>query len=253
MVDSNGTLYHATLPPDNYPNPLTSGFPVDTQIAFSPSGNYAVLFGPDLPQTTLISGLPNQPVAGGIAALSSITGISSAAVSDSGLVLAAAPMNGSVAQIYSASASSPQPVAVTQVEQIGGLSFVRGTSIAVATDTTAGTVLLLSNLNGAAGVQTLANGLAQPAYVRTSYDGRWAWVVSGTSTVVQISLVQPSGSTATYSCSCQITALDPLQGHSVFRLTAVASGQLLVFDGDFNSPRVVQVPLVDAVSNAEVQ
>ncbi|HEX4231106.1 MAG TPA: hypothetical protein VHZ07_20685 [Bryobacteraceae bacterium] len=253
MIDSSGTVYHATLPPDNYPTALNSGVPLDTQIAFSPSGNYAVLFGPDVSQTILISGLPNQPAVGNVAALSSITGITAAAVSDSGLVLAAAPISGSSSQIYSASASSSQPVMVTQVSQAGGLSFVRGTSSALATDTAAGTALLLSNLSGSASVQTLATGLAQPAYVSASYDGRWAWVVSGSSTVVQISLAQPASSPATYSCSCQITALDPLQGHSVFRLTAVESGQLLVFDGDFSSPRVVPVPLISTVSTAGAQ
>ncbi|HWF46284.1 MAG TPA: hypothetical protein VG168_04710 [Bryobacteraceae bacterium] len=250
MIDSSGTLYHATLPPDNYPSALTSGLPADAQIAFSPSGNYAVLFGADMPQTILISGLPNQPVTGDVAALSSIAGITSAAVSDSGLVLAAAPISGAEAQIYSASASSAQPILVTQVGQAGGLSFVRGASTALATDTAAGTVLLLSNLGGSGTVQTLATGLAQPANVSASYDGDWAWVVSGTSTVVQISLSQTASSTATFSCSCQITALDPLLGHSVFRLTAVESGQLLVFDGDFGSPRVVQVPLISALSTA---
>jgi hypothetical protein len=253
MIDSSGTLYHATLPPDSYPSALTSGLPADTQIAFSPSGNYGVLFGPDVSQTIIISGLPNHPVVGDVAALSSIAGITSAAVSDSGLVLVALPINGAAVQIYSASASSSQPVAVTQVGQAGGLSFVRGASTALATDAAAGTVLLLSNLSGSASVQTLASGLAQPTYVSASYDGRWAWVVSATSTVVQISLAQFASSTATFSCSCQITALDPLQGHSVFRLTAMESGQLLIFDGDFSAPRVVPVPLVNSVSTTGVQ
>ncbi len=86
--------------------------------------------------------------------------------------------------------------------------------------------------------------LLGPTFVAASSDNLSAWVVSSADqSLVEVNLGQQQQSIK-INCPSQITGLDGLHGHAVFRLTGIINGRIIILDGDSKVPRVLPAPVL---------
>jgi hypothetical protein len=240
LLNSEGSLLWTQLQVMNGPIPISSGLPLDTRIVFSPSGTSAFLFQSNPGQLLLVTGLPDRPAVRTLQAPELSGPIVVAAVSDSDVVLIA-----QAAQIFVLNINRPATF-LMNIGEAGGMQFLRRKNDALITDRQANTLSLLRNVNGALDVSTVAganDGLHEPTLVASSSDNLSAWVANAADKlVIRISLAQ-SRRSITSNTNARITAIEPLHGRNIFRLTGVADGRLMVLDGDSGVPRAVPVPV----------
>ncbi|QNI32850.1 hypothetical protein H7849_02285 [Alloacidobacterium dinghuense] len=240
--------------------PLPSGMPVQVadhlsakeQIAISPTCSAALLYAPGSSNATLVLGLPAIPKAQSLD-LSQAGAITSAVVSDTGLVLAA---SGQTAGATSVTAISTDGSAtqITTVASFGGMSFLPSTQNALIADGGRSTIWMASNLpaNSLNRVASTADGVTQPVAVASSSDGRWIVVANQSGTILRLDLTRQSAPAQAVCKSCTAPKLIPLGGNSTFLLSDLTSGPIWTFDGDSPSPRIVFIPAIKASTTAGV-
>ena len=119
-----------------------------TRIALSPRGGVAALYDASSGTIQVLTGLPENPSAAG--AVAAPASVETLAVSDDGVVLAAA-CEGERCGLWAAG------VLIGTFGRISHLSFLPGRRDAVATDAASGQVLLVRDVTGAAEVTVLAS------------------------------------------------------------------------------------------------
>lgn len=245
LTDGNGSLYFSALPAIEAPALLASGLPSSFRISFSPSGQFAVLFAPGATSTFLASGLPGAPSVREVPSLAGIGGISSAIVADSGAVLLARGGSSGVSISYATLSAPLTPV--SEVGQLGGMSFLAGTDVAVFSDSVNNNVWKASGIGAAVSLTLVAgahDGISQPGVLAVSTDNRSLWVASAANTAIfEFSLSVPAAPAKQMAGPFAVTGLARLSGNSVFALEGAASGALFVLDGDWPAGRIVQVPV----------
>jgi len=212
------------------------------RVVFSPSGTAVALMSSG--ETRILTGLPSAPeLAGSIKAPGRIIPTSgrnkaallpSFALSDDG-AYALAIAEGSVLLL------TPQGERrmLMHVKANALVAYAPGSHDAAVMDTTDG-LSLIRDTAGAASTQLLAafdDGLAGPAGVAFSQDGKTIYVASANSqSVAAFNLA--AASRIAIGCNCTPTTLAPMG--NVFRLTDLTSGPLWLLDGA--TPRTVFVP-----------
>ncbi len=241
--------------------PLPSGVPVQIadhlstkeQIAISPSCSAALLYAPGTSSATLILGLPATPTAQTIN-LSQAGQVTTAAVSDSGLILAAVgkAASGSTIQAISADGTAMQ---LTTVAGLGGMTFLPSSQNALIADSGRNTIWSASGLPNTTALNSVAataDGVRQPIAVASSSDGRWLIVANQNgAAILRLDLTRQTAPTQ-IACRCSAVGLTPLSGNNTFLLSAVDTGPVWTFDGDSPSPRVVFIPAIKQTGAAGV-
>jgi len=241
--------------------PLPSGVPVQIadhlsakeQIAISPSCSAALLYAPGTSIATLVLGLPGSPKAQSLD-LSQAGAITSAVVSDSGLVLVASGQSASGINVEAVS-SDGTTMQVTAVTGLAGMAFLPASQNALIGDAGRSTIWLASNLPASTSlnrVATSSDGVAQPTAIASSSDGRWLIVANQNgASILRVDLTRQSA-TSQVACSCTATRLARLNGNSTFLLSDLSTGPLWTFDGDSPSPRILFIPAVRSSNVAGV-
>jgi hypothetical protein len=241
--------------------PLPSGVPVQIadhlsakeQIAISPSCSAALLYASGSSSAVLVQGLPASPKAQSLD-LSQAGAVTSAVVSDTGLVLVASGQTGGAVSVQAVSADGTA-MQVTTVAGLGGMAFLPSSQNALIGDTGRSTIWLASSLPASTSlnrVATSSDGVTQPTAVASSSDGRWLIVANQNgASILRLDLTRQSAP-AQVACNCTAIKLAPLTGNSTFLLSDLASGPLWTFDGDSPSPRILFIPAVKSSSAAGV-
>lgn len=244
LTNSSGQVSLAPLP-SGVPVQIADHLSAKEQIAISPSCSAALLYAPGTPSATLVLGLPGSPKTQSLD-LSQAGAVTSAIVSDSGLVLAASGQSASGINVEAVS-SDGTAMQVTTVASLAGMAFLPSTQNALIGDAGRSTIWLASSLPASTSlsrVATSSDGVAQPTAIAASFDARWLIVANqnGTS-VLRVDLTHQSAP-AQIACSCTATRLARLNGNSTFLLSDLNTGPLWTFDGDSPSPRIVFIPAI---------
>jgi hypothetical protein len=251
LTNSSGQASMAPLP-SGVPVQIADHLSTKERIAISPSCSAALLYAPGASSAILVLGLPAKPKVQTLD-LSQAGLVTAAAVSDTGLVLAASSQTagGIAVQAISADGTASQ---VTAVAGLGGMTFLPSAQNALIADAGRNTILLASNLPGSTTlnqVATTADGISQPLAVASSADGRWLIVANQNgAAVLRLDLTRQSASDQVACSGCTASKLTPLGGNSSFLLSDVGSGPIWTFDGDSPSPRIVFIPAIKSASAA---
>jgi hypothetical protein len=226
------------------------------RIALSPEGRAAALFydGFETGRVQVVTGLPDQPALAGTLVMSEPPGaLEALAVSDGGLVLAA--LAGAEGSTISLMTVEGEIRVIASAGQVSALAFAPGRADALAADRKSNQLLWIVAAAAAAAVRTLAgpdDGIAGPAAVAVSADGRHAVVANADSgTVAEFEL--EGAARVVVPCRCSPATLERLNGNAIFRLNEPSAGPMRLFDGDFAEPRVLFVPPVEAAAEESRQ
>ncbi|MES2390171.1 MAG: hypothetical protein V4555_00920 [Acidobacteriota bacterium] len=204
-------------------------------IAFSPSGQNAIVYAKGASSVTLLTGLSSTVQVQPIAAPSALV---AAAVSDTAQVAAVAGSGP-----LSLNALTGGKGVLTSLASYGGMNFLPGGSDLLAADASSGAVMLIRNSASSPALQTFnASAISAPVAVAASGDGHWAVVANGgDASVVRIDL---SGGTAALriACACQPTELATFTGNAVFRVTTVSTGPVWMVDASAATPQALFIP-----------
>ena len=202
-------------------------------VAFSPNGNIAAIASASQGKLQIWRGLPGSPALGQEIAFDGDV----LAVSDDGTI--AATRNGGV---YLVEAESLKLLAAGTFSAI---AFRPGTSELAAADKDGDTVVSLRTRDG--GPTTLAtaeHGIAEPAGLQFSADGRKLVIANRrgrSATMIDLS----THTAATVSCECSPSLVSAGTGNAVFRITRPNSANepLVFLDANSPEPRVFLVPV----------
>lgn len=241
LTSPSGEMSLAHLPLGR-PSVIATKGPASPTISFSPSCAAALAYSRGSSKALLIQGLPS---AARVEALTLPPGVSDARVSDAGGILAAVPATDGATAIKVLAPGSATAQPVTVLSRFGGMAFLPGSDSAVLADAAANTVLQASHLTGNLSLAQLAgesDGVANPAAVAASADGRWVAVANGNgSSVLRLDLASQTAPLRAL-CRCTPTELEPLAGNLAFRITEPGSGTVWAFDGNGPEPRIVFLP-----------
>jgi hypothetical protein len=247
LTTPSGSLFSVALP-QGEPVAIASNANPKATIVFSPSCLTSLVYAPGSSAALLVRGLPSNPVVAGVTLPA---GTSSAAIADSGSILAAVSVaDGTTAiQLLANGTNAAQPVTI--LSKFGGMAFVPAADTAILADASANTVVEASHLTSNMSLASLASGtdgVSNPAAVAISADGRLAAVANAKgSSVLRLDLSGQSAPVKTV-CRCSPAELVPLAGNFAFRLNEPGSGTVWAFDGNGSQPRVLFIPSDQPVS-----
>ena len=249
LTSKHGAIFLTSLP-TGVPVQLANKLSAKQVVVLGPSCSTALVYAPDTSTMDLIQGLPSKPQ---VATISLSGNVTAAAVSDSGAVLAAVSRsNGTAVQFLPAGAASA--ASVVTVSRLGGLAFVANAESALIADAGKNVVYLAEFDAGGASTRQIASatdGIASPVGVGASADGRWAVIANQQGAVVRVDLTHQAPN-ITMQCRCTPTEVIPLNSKTIFRLTALGTGPMWVFDGDAPRARVAFIPGIPTTTVAGV-
>jgi len=223
---------------------ITGLAPGADRFEMSPTGSAAAFLYQAEGKLRLVSGLPDDPR---LAAEFDLSGIASdlgalAVSDDAGSALAVSANEGQAWLLLCRPNSEPKRWLA--VSAAATLSFFPGTSDAALADPERNHVSLVK-ATAEAGAPTLlasaSNGVAAPAAVVTSLDGRWIVVANSNPTALAVIAVA-DGTVTLVPCDIPVPKLYRLGSNALFRLTDAAASPIWLLDGDSSPPRMLFVP-----------
>jgi hypothetical protein len=205
-----------------------------TRIVFSPGGDSAVLLGNGI---QVLTGISNSPQLRDIGAPATDSGWAAVAISDDGKVLLSSAGDAASAVWLIAGSAMQLPLPGS----IAAAAFRAGSGDAAAV-TRSGDVYWIRNVGPAAEVRLIYAGderTANPVSIYFSADGSRTFTASRSGMLAAISL--GDGSANAISCNCAPSALAPLTGDTLFRITEGSESPVLLFEAGA-TPRTWFVP-----------
>jgi DNA-binding beta-propeller fold protein YncE len=191
----------------------------------------------------VVRGLPESPVAGVPVDLSSISGtISAVAIDQAGanVLIAVTADHGA---LYLVAAEQVRPARIADLGSPTALALLDGDQDVIVADGAVNELTLIRNFAGAPEAFHLAgerDGVAGPAGLRMSADGRKLYVADHASRTLDIWNFDSQSVEASYPLDVSPTRLTALQGSSTFLLNDVGDHPLLLLDAI--NPAVYFVP-----------
>jgi hypothetical protein len=211
--------------------PVENAMATPGRILFSSSGNAALLYSEAARRLQMVSGLPARPVVRELDFPA--PDAQPLAVSDDEAALLAA---GDVAWL---AASGRAPVAIRV--RANAAAFRRGARDALMASGD-GTLYRIDSGGGAQALPSSADAPPDPAELRLSADGAFAFVAGRAGLLSRIEIA--TGAAASVDCHCSPAALEPFASGTVFRISDLSGGPLWLLDG--SEPRVWFVPALPA-------
>lgn len=241
LTTASGTLYLTDLR-QGIPVQLTSRGIPKAQIVFSPSCTSALAYRSGAAGALLLKGLLSSSRTA--AAVTIPASASSAAVSDSGSILAVAPLASGASTVEFLASGGSAFETVAQLAQFGGMAFLPGSDAALLADAEKNTIREASQIGAGPSFTQIAGaaaGVAHPVAVAVSADGHAAAVALQSGGILRIDLSGQAAPVET-ACQCSPSELQPLAGNLVFRLNEAGSGTVWAYDGDARRQRIVFIP-----------
>ncbi len=221
-------------------SPIDGAMAAPDVIALSPRGDAAALYRASDRLLQVLTGLPDSPRILREIPSAALGGIlTSMAVADDGEAVLVAVADQA---LLIPSDGIPRPLPVDG--PVSAMAFRPRTHDAIAANRLNNLSLILRATEDAE-IQLLASpedGILDPLAVAFSLDGSRAFVANSGGNLIQFDF--SGGPPQSLSCQCRIAGLHRLIGNSVFLLTDLSDGPILVFDGDAPQPRIVVVPAV---------
>lgn len=194
-----------------------------SRVALSPSGEYAALVDATGRRLVVVSGLPGNPEFVIRTWFPSYYGTPGAiAISDEGLVLTSYTGSGAVLSLDAGTPTRrPGFLLWNSFGSVSAMAFVAGRQDALIADDAVDAVYLVREIDGNSVRSIVADrsdGIDQPVAVSASEDGTRFFVADAGAAAVFIA--SESRPAIAVPCACTPEALTPLQGSSVFALTA---------------------------------
>jgi hypothetical protein len=218
--------------------PLPSGMSSPDRMVFSPSGSAAVLYRQDSSRMQILTGLPDTPVVRDL----SIAGLNSPAalaINDDGNLALVAGQDSDPSWMVGPDGNFI-PLALPGSTM--AVAFRRGSHDLLSV-TRAGDLYLARDVGTVpAFLRIYAGGAtaSEPVAVQFSFDGAISYMIGANGTIIAVELA--TGSIQTISCGCKPAALEPLRPGTMFRLTAVSSLPLMLFDASAGDLHIWFVP-----------
>jgi hypothetical protein len=210
-------------------------------IYLSHSGRSAALIYPETKRLRILTGLPESVSLLREVDLSMISTPHIAALSEDGAFVALGTNESQVGSLFLYSKDFGLQLLGT-FGNVSALKLLDADQI-VGTDRQSNEVFLIRDLLGVRDTVTLATqeeGVSRPAALEVSRDGRRVFVANEeTGTIMTLNL--NGGPVTITPCQCKPAALGRLEGDSVFRLTDLSNGPLLMLDADNLQSRVLFV------------
>jgi hypothetical protein len=246
LQESDGVLDLMTLPSGD-PVRLSATLAPNAQIRFAPSGDNAIAFVSGSSSVTLFTTLGSSPKTQSV---SFNSGITEAAVSDTGTVASAVQLSsGTTIRTMSLAGASNT---AGSVATLGGLSFIGATDNLLFADAAGNSVTMVRNstTSPAAAVLQSASLLKSPQGVGATHDGHYAVLANtGNTSIVRVDLTSQTAPQS-FSCVCQPAFVAQLSGTGVFRVTSADSGPAWMFDASASTPRVLFIPAINPAATA---
>jgi hypothetical protein len=242
VSDSDRQLYALRLPGGSvYPIPGVTGLRVaatHSQIVFSPAGRTAVIVGERL---QVLTGLSTSLTLEELTIPPSITEVGMVAIADDAqqLLLASKTTGADVIWLLIPGAA-PFPLPVPG--EVAAAAFRPESHDAIAA-TRSGDIYLIRNPGPLAEISLVYAGDEQtsdPVAIRLSVDGKHAYTVNSVGMLSSVDLLARSAASA--RCKCVPTGLHPVLSETLFRVTEISDGPMLLFDTSATIPRVWFVP-----------
>jgi hypothetical protein len=241
--DTSGSVFVIAVP-SGQPTKLADAIASDQQLTLSPSCANGLAYSPSRGSGLLISGLPSAPRVQSIA-LRTSGPVASAAISDSGAILVAAPKSDGTVSLEILSATGAAQVLSSPLQKIGAMAFLPGADSAIIADSAVNTVYFGKQLYSGPSFSAIAGsaqGVSSPRAVASSADGHFAFVANGAgNSLLRIDLTSAAAPLA-ITCSCTPTELLSLAGNAGFQITDAAAGVIFALNGDGQTPRTVFIP-----------
>jgi hypothetical protein len=208
------------------------------RTVFSPSGSAAVLYRQDSSRIQILTGLPDTPVIRDLST-AGLNSPAALAITDDGNLALVAGQDSDPSWTVDPDGNF-NPLALP--ESTMAVAFRRGSHDLLSV-TRAGDLYLARDVDTApAFLQIYAGGAmaSEPVAVQFSFDGAISYAIGANGTAIAVELA--TGSSQTISCGCKPAALEPLRPGTMFRLTAVSSLPLMLFDASAGGLHVWFVP-----------
>ena len=220
--------------------PLSTGMSSPDRMVFSPSGSAAILYRQDSGRIQILTGLPDTPVIRDL----SVAGLNppaALAITDDGNLALVAGQDSDPSWMVGADGNLV-PLALPGSTM--AVAFRRG-SHDLLSATRAERSLSGSGCRHRSGVpppdlSSCGAIASEPVAVQFSFDGANSYAIGANGTVLAVELA--TGSSQTVSCGCRPAALEPLRPGTMFRLTAISSLPLMLFDASAGDLHVWFVP-----------
>jgi hypothetical protein len=210
-------------------------------MVFSPSGRAAALYYAS-GHVQIVTGLPAAPSAPVEIDVSGLPApVAALAVDDAGSFLLVAAGPAESVSLYRAAANA-LPKLLASFLSVSSVRLFNASQRALVTDTLAGTVYEVTDLNGAGVTRVVASGrdgIQGLVAAETDAAGQRLFVADGDGTVFLFDL--SGGPPSVLSCGCTPTGLFRLAGAATFRLTEPGPSLIEVLDAN-SAPRIVAVP-----------
>lgn len=220
-------------------SPLTLVPPAPDRIAFSPSGDSLALFYRGSRQLIAVTGIPQAPKLASSWDLTSYGGeLTALAIKDGGdeLLGGITQASGGVLVLFP---NGGLASVLLPMNRPAAAQYLWGSRDAIVADQAAGTVSLLKRASGSfqqLPVTHPEDGLAGPDLIAVDRAGRTLLVgQSGGPSGLAVDL--STASVASFQCDCVLSALEPLNGNLIYRVTALNAGRLVTMDASGSMPR----------------
>jgi hypothetical protein len=216
-----------------------------SKLTFSLNGTAVAVLLPQHGSLKILTGLPGAAIVSGQIHLPfGAANLQAFAVRDDGeLVLFAGNDNG-ISRVYAWSSSSgSRPLAI--LSKVTALEFLPSGRDAIVADAGTDEIALLQEVLGSQGRTVLAsrgNGISHPVALAMERSARRVFVGNaGNGTVTSFNL--EGQDVEVTPCNCTLTALEPLRGESVFRLTELSGKPLWILERGLLESRALFVSL----------
>lgn len=209
------------------------------RVLLNADASAAALLSSDARRLQLVRGLPGSPSAGPPLDLSSIPGtITALAVDRAATNILIAATDGGQGALYLA-AADPQfrPRLIANFGSPTALALLHGDQDAVVADAAVNRLTLLRNFAGTPEAFLLAgerDGVAGPAGLQVSPDGRKLYIANGGSRTLDVWNFDGQSIEASFPLDAEPTRLAPLQAPSTFVLNEAGENPLLLLDAADN-------------------
>jgi hypothetical protein len=216
--------------------PLPSGMSSPDRMVFSPSGSASVLYRQDSSRIQILTGLPDTPVIRDLSTAGLNSPAALAITDDGNLALLAGQDSDPSWTVGPDGNFIPLALPGSTL----AVAFRRGSHDLLSV-TRAGDLYLALDVDTIPAFrQIYAGGASDPVAVQFSFDGAVSYAIGANGTVIAVQLA--TGSSQTISCGCRPTALEPLRSGTMFRLNAISSRPLMLFDASVGGLQVWFVP-----------
>lgn len=211
------------------------------RIVLSPAGSAAAFFSESQGHVYAFANLPQSPTLTGEFDVGRLGSLSSFGISDDGRTIALGVSDGTTGSLFFLNVDHDRTGRfIAAMRHPSVIAFLRNSSNAIIADDAENAIYALSD-GQVFTIATAEQRISGPVGIAVSNDNQRVFV--GNSASGSVTTIGPNGTVVeTGPCNCTLTGLHSTNVDSVFRLTDLSGGPVLLFDASAAEPRIIFVP-----------